>query len=130
MLRCWLPITALTLFASCGKSLERPAYPRAVAGGYLLYRENVLAGEQIPKGIPASGLIRAVQLVYDASNPIQLAVFETKGSTVAFEAMQTWRSQGGYQAAQMGRYFVIAQGEKPDPARIEAFLADFEKQLK
>lgn len=136
MPRCWLPITALTLFASCGTSLGPPAYPRAVAGavagGYRLYREDVLAGEQIPKEIPASGLIRAVRLLYDASNPIQLTVFETKGSTVAFEAMQTWRSQPdyGYHAAQMGRYFVIAQAEKPDPARIEAFLADFKKQLK
>jgi hypothetical protein len=46
--------------------------------------------------------------------------------------MQTMRSQNydGYHAAQMGRYLVIAQGEKPDPARIEAFLADFKKQLK
>jgi hypothetical protein len=132
MLRCWLPITALTLFASCGTPLGPPAYPRAVAGGYRLYRENVLAGEQIPKVIPASGLIRAVRLVYDASNGIQLTVFETKGSTVAFEAMQTWRSQryDGYHAAQMDRYLVIAQGEKPDPARIEAFLADFKKHLK
>jgi hypothetical protein len=132
MLRCWLPITALTLFASCGTSLGPPAYPRAVAGGYRLYRENALAGEQIPKGIPASVLIRAVQLVYDASNPIQLTVFETKGSTAAFEAMQTWRSKPYccYHVAQMGRYLVIAQGEKPDPARIEAFLADFKKQLK
>jgi hypothetical protein len=89
-------------------------------------------GSQIPKDIPASGLIRAVRLVYDASNPMQLTVFETKGSTVAFEAMQTWRSQPnyGYHAAQMGRYLVIAQAEKPDPAGIEAFLADFKKQLK
>jgi hypothetical protein len=103
-----------------------------VAGDYRLYRENVLAGEQIPKAIPASVLIRAVQLVYDASNGIQLTVLEMKSSTAAREAMQTWRSQPyqGDRAAQMGRYFVIAQGEKPDPVRIEAFLADFKKQLK
>jgi hypothetical protein len=70
MLRCWLLITALALFSSCRTS--PPAYPRTVAGGYHLYRENVLAKEQLPKTIPASRLIRAVQLVYDASNPIQV----------------------------------------------------------
>jgi hypothetical protein len=102
-----------------------------VAGGYRLYRENVLAGEQVPKGAPASGLIRAVRLMYDASNAIQLTVLETKGSTIAYEAMQSWRSRpyGGDHAAQIGRYFVIAGGEKPDPVAIEAFLADFKKEL-
>lgn len=70
--------------------------------------------------------------MYDASNAIQLTVLEMKSSTVASGAMQTWRSHpyGGDHAAQMGRYFVLAQGEKPDPVRIEAFLADFKKQLK
>jgi hypothetical protein len=103
-----------------------------VAGDYRLYRENVLAGEQIPKGIPPSGLIRAVQLVYDASNGIQMTVLEMKSSTLASEAMRMWRSQpyrGGH-ATKIGRYFVVAQGEKPDPVRIEAFLAAFKKQLK
>lgn len=130
MLRCWLPISALTLFASCGTALGPAAYPRTVAGGYRLYRENVLARAQLPQGIPAAGLIRIVQLLYDASNPIQLTVFETKGSAVASEAIQAWRAPDGYHAAQMGRYFVIAQGEKPDPAAIEAFLVAFEKQLR
>jgi hypothetical protein len=112
-------------------SLGPPTYPRVVALGYRLYRENVLAGEQIPKEIPVSGLIRAVRLVYDASNAIQLTVFETRSSTAASQAMQTRRGQpsGGGDAAQMGRYFVIAEGEKPDPAGIEAFLAGFRKQL-
>lgn len=129
---CWLPIIALMLFASCKSPLGPPAYPRVVAGDYRLYRENILVGEQIPKEIPPSGLIRAVQLVYDASNGIQLTVAEMKNSTVAWQAMQSWRSQpyGGDQAVQTGCYFVIAQGEKPDPARIAAFLADFKKQLK
>jgi len=104
-----------------------------VAGGYGLDRENVLAGEQIPKGIiRASGLIRTVQLVYDASNGIQLTVLETKDSTVALKVMQTWRSQpyDGSQIVQMSRYLVIVQSEKPDRAGIQTFLADFRKQLK
>ncbi|MCZ2155146.1 MAG: hypothetical protein LC114_14810 [Bryobacterales bacterium] len=132
MLRHWLPIIAISLFASCGGRLEPPTYPRVVAGDYRLYRENVLAGDQIPKGTLTSGLIRAVQLVYDASNGVQLTVLEMKNSTATLEAMQTWRSQpyGGDHAVQIGRYFAIAQGEKPDPVRIEAFLADFKKQLK
>ena len=129
MLRYWLPITTLTLLAACGTSHEPPAYPRTVGGGYRLDRETVLAGEQIP-GIPPSGMIRAVQLVYDASNPIQLTVVETKGWAVAFEAMQKWRAQEGSRAAQMDRYFVIAQSEKPDPVALQAFLTDFEQQLK
>ncbi len=126
-----MPVTALTLFASCGTSLGPPAYPRVVAGSYRLYRENVLAAERIPKRVPASGLIRAVQLVYDASNAIQLTVLETKSSKLAFEALQTWRSQpyDGGQAVQIGRYLVIAQSEKPDSVGMEAFLADFKKQL-
>ena len=36
----------------------------------------------------------------------------------------------GTQAALMGRYFVLVQSEKPDPASIRVFLGDFEKQLK
>jgi hypothetical protein len=129
MPRCWLLITVLTLL-SCGTSLGPPAYPRSVAGGYRLHRENVLASDQLPKGVPSAGLVRAVQLVYDASNTIQLTVFETKSHGVALEAMQKWRTQAGTQAALFGRYFVIAQSEKPDPAGMRAFLADFEKQLR
>ena len=128
MPRRWLPIAALTLF-SCGTSLRPPVYPPTIAGGYRLNRENVVAGDQLHKGISASGLVRTVQIVYDASNPIQLTVFEAKRTAVALEAIQTWRAQAGTHAAQMGRYFVIAQSEKPDSAVMRAFLADFEKQL-
>jgi hypothetical protein len=128
MQRCWLPIAALT-FLSCGSSLSPPVYPSDVAGGYRLHRENIVAGDQLHKGVPAAGLLRAVQLVYDASNPIQLTVYETTSSAVALEAIQTWRAQTGAYAVQIGRLFVIAQSEKPDPAGMRAFLADFEKQL-
>src|SRR5688572_15003335 len=120
MPRCWLLITALIL-VSCGTSLKPAAYPPTVAGRY---RENVLVRDRLPNAIPPAGLIRAVQLVYDASNPIQLTVFETKSYAVALEAMQTWRAQAGSHAAQIGRYFVIAQSEKPDPAGMRAFLTD------
>jgi hypothetical protein len=46
--------------------------------------------------------------------------------------MHTWRSKpyGGDQALQTGRHFAIAEGEKPDPAGVDAFLADFKRQLK
>lgn len=130
MLRFALVFLALLWLASCGGAPASPTYPRTVAGGYRLYRENVLTGKQIPNVIPASGFDRAVRLVYDASNGIQLTVFETKSSSVAFEAMQQWRAKDGKTATQIGRFFVIAQGEKPDPAGINAFLSDFERQLR
>ena len=130
MSRSALVVLALLWLASCGGPPASPTYPRTVAGGYRLVRENVLTGDQLPKVIPASGLLRAVQLPYTASNGIQLTVFETKSNSVAFEAMQTWRATDGKIATQIGRYFVIAQGEKPDPAGIDAFLSDFERQLR
>ena len=130
MNRYWV-IAALALLGSCGKSLEAPAYPRAVAGGYRLYREDILAKEQIPKVVADEGLLRAVRLVYDASNSIQLTVFETTGAAVAMEAKRKWRTQpgDGKHIVQTGRYLVIAQGEKPDPEGIESFLIDFKSKI-
>lgn len=130
MNRYWV-IAALALLGSCGKSLEAPAYPRAVAGGYRLYREDILAKEQIPKIVADEGLLRAVRLVYDASNSIQLTVFETTGAAVAMEAKRKWRAQpgDGKHIVQTGRYLVIAQGEKPDPEGIESFLIDFKSKI-
>lgn len=125
-------IAALALLGSCGKSLEAPAYPRAVAGGYRLHREDILAKERIPPKVVADeGLLRAVQLVYDASNGIQLIVFETTGAAVAIEAKRKWRAQpgDGKHIVQTGRYLVIAQGEKPDPEGIESFLIDFKSKI-
>ena len=134
MKRCWLVITALALLGACGGELKSPVYPARVAGNatipeFKLFREVVLTGDQLPAYVPPAGLIRAVNLVYDASNPVQLKVFETKGSSVAFEALQQWRPQDGRRAMQVGRFFVEAQMEKPDRATLDAFLTDFEKKL-
>ena len=135
MKRYRLVITALALLASCGGELKSPVYPARVEGNatipeFKLYREVVLTGVQLPAYVPAAGLIRAVSLVYDASNGVQLKVFETKGSSVAFEALQTWRPREGRRAMQVGRFFVEAQMENPDPATLDAFLTDFERKLK
>lgn len=135
MKRCRLVITALALLASCGGALKSPVYPARVAGNaiipeFKLSREVVLTGVQLPAYVPPAGLIRAVSLVYDASNGVQVKVFETKGSSVAFEALQTWRPLEGRRAMQVGRFFVEAQMEKPDSATLDAFLTDFERKLK
>ena len=134
MKRCWLVVTALTLLAACGGDLKSPVYPARVAGNatipeFKLFREVVLTGDQLPASVPPAGLIRAVALGYDASNTVQLKVFETRSPSVAFEALQTWRPGEGRLAMQVGRLFVEAQMEKPDRAALDAFLTDFEKKL-
>lgn len=117
------------LLASCGESLEAPLYPQTVEGGYRLYRETVLKPDQYMDVVPAPELIRAVQLLYNASNPIQLTVYETRSSAFAREAKQRWTTRDSFHAATIGRFFVLAQGEKPDPASIQTFLTDFEKHI-
>lgn len=118
-------ILAVLLLAGCGDSPALPVYPRSV-GGFTLQSEQALASTSY---VPASGLSRAVQLSYQGSNPIQVVVCETTGSSVAFEALQHWRAQDGKLATHVGRYFVVAQSEKPDPAALNTFLTAFEKQL-
>lgn len=118
-------ILTLLVLASCGGPPAVPVYPRSVAG-FTLQGEQVLTGTGY---VPAAGLGRAVQLTYQGSNPIQVIVCETTGSSVAFEALQNWRAQDGKLAIHVGRYFVVAQSEKPDPAALNAFLTAFEKQL-
>ena len=135
MERCWLVISALLVLAACGGVPKSPVYPARVAGNaaipeFKLLREVALTGDLLPPYVPPAGLIRAVNLLYEASNPVQLKVFETKCSSVAFEALQTWRPHEGRRAMQVGRFFVEAQMEKPDPATLDAFLNDFEKQLR
>ncbi len=135
MERCWLVIMAVSLLATCGGEVQSPVYPARVAGNaaipeFKLFRETVLTGNQLPAYVPPAGLIRAVNLVYEAGNGLQLKVFETKSSSVAFEALQNWRPQDGRRAVQMGRLLVEGQMEKPDPATLDAFLTEFEKQLR
>lgn len=103
-----------------------------MAGDSRLHRESILAGEQIPKGVPASGLIQAVRLVYDRLEWHPIDRLRNEESKVALDTMHTWRSKpyGGDQALQTGRHFAIAEGEKPDPAGVDALLADFKRQLK
>ena len=134
MERCWLVISALLVLAACGGVPKSPVYPARVAGNaaipeFKLLREVALTGDLLPPYVPPAGLIRAVNLLYEASNPVQLKVFETKSSSVAFEALQTWRPLEGRRAMQVGRFFVEAQMEKPDPATLDAFLTDFERKL-
>src|SRR4051794_986333 len=105
-MRTWLPLIAVVLLASCHDSLAPPSYPATVSRGYRLYRETVLKSGQVPEVVPSSELVRVVQLVYDASNPIQLTVYETKASTVARDAKQKWVARGGSHAGARGRYFV------------------------
>lgn len=89
----------------------------------------VLKADQAPELVPGSELIRVVSLLYDASNPIQLTVYETRSSSVAREAKQKSPQRDGFHSAQKGRFLVLAQGEKPDPVTIRRFLMDFEKHL-
>ncbi len=127
-MHCGLLITTLMLLAACGGGPANPVYPRAVKG-YALSGEQVLTGERVPDYVKPTGVVRAVQLAYQGSNPVQVTVFETTGSSVAFEALQTWRAQDGKRAVHAGRYFLVGQAEKPDPAALDAFLTEFEKQL-
>ena len=121
-------ILALLLLASCGGPQTSPVYPRAIAG-YTLRGEQVLTGGRIPQYVKPAGVRRVLQLAYQASNPIQVIVFETTGSSVAFEALQNWRAHDGKLAVHAGRFFVVAQCEKPDPEALNAFLSALEKQL-
>ncbi len=130
MIRGWCLVPAFVLLIACGGTASKAVYPKTVAGGYTLHREIVLTADQASECPKPPSLERAVRLVYNASNPIQLTVCETAGSSVAFESIQTWRAQDGRRAAHLGRYFVVAQAEKPDPAAVDAFLNDFEKQLR
>lgn len=118
-------ILAVLLMAGCGGSPAVPVYPRSV-GGLTLQSEQVLTSTTY---VPVPGLVRAVQLTYQGSNPIQVVVCETTGSSVAFEALQQLRAQDGKLATHAGRYFIVAQSEKLDPAALNAFLTAFEKQL-
>ena len=133
-MRGGLVIIALMLLMACGGELKSPTYPREVAGGpavpvFKLNSELVLTSDQVPVHVPAAGLVRAVRITYDGSNALQLICFETKSSSVAFEALQKWRPEEGRRASQVGRYFIVAQMEKPDPKTLDTFLTGFEKQL-
>ncbi len=127
-------IIAMMLLTACGGELKSPVYPREVAGGpavpvFKLRSEAVLTGDRVPAYVPPTGVVRAVQLTYDGSNGLQVICFETKSSSVAFEALQKWRPEADRRASQVGRYFIVAQLEKPDPKTLDTFLAGFEKQL-
>jgi hypothetical protein len=94
-----------------GDPLTPPAYPATVTGGYRMYRETVLEPDQTVNAVPQSELIRAVQLLYDASNPIQLTVHETRTSGAARRAKETWTPRDSFHAVSIGRFFLLAQGE-------------------
>lgn len=128
MIRGWCLVPAFLLLIACGGTASKVVYPKTLAG-YTLHRETVLTPDQATDCPPPPGLERAVRLIYSDSNAIQLTVCETASSSVAFESLQKWRAQDGRRAAHLGRYFVVAQAEKPDPAAVDAFLNDFEKQL-
>lgn len=116
------------LFLSCVES--KVSYPRKVGENYKLKNQQVVTGDRVPGFVAPSGLIRAVQLTYDASNPVQVFVFETKSQSVAFEAMQNWKASNDRRAIQVDRFFVEAETVQPDPKELDAFLTEFEKQLR
>lgn len=122
----WFVLCTLLLLAACEQVPAPRAFPRALTG-YRLAGEQVLTGTALPPYGPAAA--RVVQLTYEGTNPLQVLVFETTGSSVAFEALQQWRAQEGKLAVHAGRYFLVARSEKPDPAKLNAFLAEFEKHL-
>lgn len=122
-----LPFLLLT---ACGGPAAPPTYPKTLEGGYRLVGEQVLPGNPVPDLVPAAGLVRVMSLVYQSANSVQLLVFETTGSSVAFEAMQKWRTQDGKRAVHRERYFVVAQSGDGNAATLDAFLTEFEKHLK
>ena len=113
----WFLLFAFVLLAACGGAPTPKGYPRALTG-YRLAGEQVLSGAALPPYVPKA--LRTVQLSYEGPNPVQVLVFETAGSSVAFEALQQWRAQDGKLAVHAGRYFVVAQSEKVAPTRIAA----------
>lgn len=130
MLRCGLVAVGLIMLAGCGDPLASPSYPRSVGEGYKLKNQQVVTGDRVPGAVKPEGLIRAVQLTYDASNPVQVFVFETKSASVAFEALQNFRPNDDVRGIQVERFFIEAQTDTPDAKALDAFLTEFEKQLR
>jgi hypothetical protein len=130
MVRFGLLVAVLTALVSCGDPLAPPSYPRKVGEGYQLKNQQVITGDRVPGAVNPNGLIRAVQLTYDASNPVQVFVFETKSASVAFEALQNFRPRDDIRGIQVERFFIEAQTDTPDAKALDAFLTEFEKQLR
>ena len=103
--------------------------PVQVQRTWTLRETKALPVEEAPAMIRSLGLKRAISAEYEGNPTLRIRVYEMSSQTVAFEMIQKWPQKDGM-AFYKGRYFVVADADRPDRAVVTSFLQSLEAEMK
>jgi hypothetical protein len=127
--RLLLSFSLLLSLAGCASAPKELALPEAVAGGWKRTSVSEIAKSELPNRIASLKLTRALRGNYDGPTTVEVDVYQFASSAAAFEARQSWLSDGKRMVHQRNDLFLTAHSPQPDRSALESFLTALEKSL-
>lgn len=122
-------LISLLFLVSCTKTVEAPALPEAISGGWHLAFLQEEPPDSAPYPVPRAGLRKWWKAQYDGPATVRLQIYELRAATAGLDLVQKWRPAANTVTFYTDRYFTVVDWDRADRDSLRSLVGRLEKAL-